>query len=319
VQKSSEIPELELLPAVKMVKPAFLPGRDTPQRHLLLRSWGLVLLALSTVWLLVAGVGYTSVCVQSVQLPYTSLNDSNRIPAADQQPGHKLFSTWHLPGVRECHGEGDNSICQWCNSTLTKHHPLKFQHFQRAYLPGRACSMPTAVLQKLRYGEPLQISVLGGSMTEGVACNDGFRKESACAWPSRLQERLMQVYPAANITVSNKARRGSHYGAWLEAGDLETFLDGADILIIDLQVNSQVSSRSCALESPVEIYNVSMLPLSGLPALLIITRTAPRMLAQKAGQSFIHSCYTNQASTPMKCWASGATLKWCNVYQQGLR
>lgn len=233
---------LDSLPEMKKAhKP---PGKDTPQRHVLLCLWGLVLLVLSTTWFIAEDVDYILGCIQPQQLPDIFPKDRNSTAAAYtiEQSGHMVFSTWRIPGVRECHAEGDNSICPWCNSTFTKQHPLSLQHFQRAYLPGEPCSMPAAVLQKLHSGEPLHISVLGGSMTEGVACNDGIRQQSACAWPSRLQERLMQVYPAANITVSNKARRGSHYGAWLEAGDLETFLDGADTLMIDLQVNSQVSS-----------------------------------------------------------------------------
>jgi hypothetical protein len=90
----------------------------------------------------------------------------------------------------------------------------------------------------------LHISVLGGSWTYGRFCFDGVRNDTACAWPARLQDRLREVYPAANISISNKARPGNHYRPWLAAGDLETVLDGTDIVIIDLQVNSQVRSGS---------------------------------------------------------------------------
>jgi hypothetical protein len=229
------------------VRPArmkWLGESPTPQQHVLLRSRPVLIIVCLTTGLLAGSLTTFPGSQHQDQLPY-KLVQGSKTAAADEQPEQdplELSSTWRVPGVKECNVEGDSSICSWCNATFTKQHPLSPQHFQRAYLPGRACSMPTVVLQKLQSGEPLHVHVLGGSMTHGTGCNDGLRSGPACAWPSRLQQRLMQAYPAANITVSNKARPGSHYGAWLAAGDLESLLEGADLVIIDLQVNSQVSS-----------------------------------------------------------------------------
>jgi hypothetical protein len=99
--------------------------------------------------------------------------------------------------------------------------------------------MPGDIINKLHAGDELRITVVGGSVTFGTHCQDLTATGTECAWPQRMQDRLQQVFSNANITVRNSARPGHSYRSWLESGDLMQLLD-TDILLVDLQVNSQV-------------------------------------------------------------------------------
>lgn len=147
---------------------------------------------------------------------------------------------WTFAGVQECVSEGHGELCFWCNRTFTADYPLKHsQHFERSFLAGGPCSMPPAILAKLHTGVPVRIVTVGGSMTAGHGCINGAKKGQTCAWPQRMQERLLQVLPRANITVTNMAVPGHDYTAALSSGRVHNAIK-ADVLIVDLQVNSQV-------------------------------------------------------------------------------
>lgn len=77
-------------------------------------------------------------------------------------------------------------------------------------------------------------------MTVGANCIDGSRSGLQCAWPQRVLEHLLLLFPNASITLHNKAQGGRHYAAWIESGELDGLVTEADVLLIDLQVNSQV-------------------------------------------------------------------------------
>jgi hypothetical protein len=99
--------------------------------------------------------------------------------------------------------------------------------------------MPSDLLARLRAGDTIRMAVVGGSMTYGSGCNDGDRDNYACAWPRRFQERLQQVFPDANISVSNLAQPGWSYTPWLTSGLVDSLV-AFDVVLIDLLVNSQV-------------------------------------------------------------------------------
>lgn len=101
--------------------------------------------------------------------------------------------------------------------------------------------MPPDLLQKLDSGHPVEITVLGGSMTQGRRCLDGVRWQRDCSWSSRVQDRLRETFPAGNITVLNKAMPGFSYGHWVQSGMLDGLVQ-TDVLIIDEQVNSHVGA-----------------------------------------------------------------------------
>lgn len=154
-----------------------------------------------------------------------------------------LTSNWTFPGVTCCSSEGDEPLCPWCNKTFTTRYPLQeAEHFQRSFIPGGPCAMPPGLLQKLKTGQPVKINVVGGSMTAGKFCNDKGRHQSACAWPARMRDRLLQLFPRADITVTNMAKPGFSYTSFMSTGSVHDLID-ADVLFIDLQVNSQVSVR----------------------------------------------------------------------------
>jgi hypothetical protein len=58
-----------------------------------------------------------------------------------------------------------------------------------------------------------------------------------------MQDRLHQLMPAAQFGIRNVARPSWSYSTWLESGMVDTLAE-TDILIIDLQVNSQVGQLS---------------------------------------------------------------------------
>jgi len=161
--------------------------------------------------------------------------------AVEAQPHSSLAPNWSFTGVQQCVAEGDPDACTWCNSTFTVRYPLMAEHFQHAFIPGQPCSMPPGVLQRLQSNQSITIAVIGGSMTAGHGCFDQ-RHGSQCAWPAKLQHRLQEMYPNASITVKNLARPGFSYTDVLSSGHIHTALN-ADVLLIDLQVNSQVSCK----------------------------------------------------------------------------
>lgn len=180
---------------------------------------------------------------------HTFTSVSQLTPAGDEGPTHSYAHdvkndaaaaalNWTFPGVQQCFGESDVSLCSWCNWTFTKQYPFVLEQFSRAYIPG--ARMPPGLLHKLQTGRPVSISIVGGSVTAGRDCRDGSRSQKGCAWPSRLQDRLLQLYPGANLTVVNLAMPAHHYFAWLTRGELSEAVQ-ADVMLVDLQVNSVVS------------------------------------------------------------------------------
>lgn len=113
--------------------------------------------------------------------------------------------------------------------------------------------MPSDLLDALESGSrEVVVTVVGGSMTHGVNCLEGHHSSCPenfrmcynlqCSWPSKMQDRLRQLFPAGRVSVRNKARPAWGYGNWLESGEIGMLVE-TDVLIIDLQVNSQVGER----------------------------------------------------------------------------
>lgn len=145
------------------------------------------------------------------------------------------------------------TLAPWCNATFSKKHPLTAADYERSFTPGGACSMPRGLLDALETGSrEVTISVVGGSMTHGVKCLDGEHSSCRdkmcenfkCAWPNKMQSRLQQLFPAGRVSVRNKARSGWSYSTWLESGAIDMLVE-TDVLIIDLQINSQVGRMRC--------------------------------------------------------------------------
>jgi hypothetical protein len=151
-------------------------------------------------------------------------------------------TSWQFSGVQKPRiAEGDIQLVPLCNASFVRQYPLTNADFERSYIPGSPCSMPPGLLQKMSSGQPVAITVVGGSMTQGRRCLDGKRWQRECSWSSRLQDRLRETFPTGNITVHNKAIPGYSYGHWLQSGMLDGLVQ-ADVLVIDEQVNSHVSA-----------------------------------------------------------------------------
>ena len=166
---------------------------------------------------------------------------------------------WQFPGVNGVNGsysESDVTLTPWCNATFSKQHPLSAADYDRSFTPGGNCSMPHGLYDVLESGSrELVITVVGGSMTLGTNCLEGSMATNPrcplydrhcnnllCAWPNKMHSRLQQLLPAARVSVRNKARPSWSYTTWLEAGVIDMLVD-TDVLIIDLQVNSQICLR----------------------------------------------------------------------------
>lgn len=161
--------------------------------------------------------------------------------ADEAWPSPLLYTAWKFKGVQHPHtAEGDIALVPLCSASFTEHHPLTASDYQRSYRSGHPCNMPPGLLQKIQAGEPVKITVVGGSMTQGLRCYDGKRIMQACAWSRRLQDRLRETFPQANITVHNAALRGFSYGQWVVSGMFDGLVD-TDVAIIDEQANSHVS------------------------------------------------------------------------------
>ena len=180
---------------------------------------------------------------------------------------------WPFPGVQAFHSESDVALSQWCNDTFSRQHPLTAADYDGAYTPGGACSMPAGLLEALESGSrELTVAVVGGSMTHGSGCYEGPNRwlptcraqdkkcySKRCAWPSRMKDRLQLSYPSSRLTVRNMAQPAWSYARWLEAGVIDTLVQ-SDVLIIDLQVNSQVISQQqcCCSRSPAACHHSIM-------------------------------------------------------------
>lgn len=157
-------------------------------------------------------------------------------PFAPEQP------RWAFKGVlKPPVAEGEMDLIPLCNASFVEQHPLSDSDYARSYTPGEPCrSLPPGLLQKIQSGQAVRIVVVGGSMTQGRRCFDGKRSWQSCAWSSRLEDRLREVFSGKNITVHNAALPGFSYGHWLSSGMLESLTE-ADVVVIDEQVNSHVS------------------------------------------------------------------------------
>lgn len=157
-------------------------------------------------------------------------------------PSDIHYTSWQFKGVQMPRvAEGDIELVPICNASFVRQYPLTSTDFKRSYIPGSPCSMPPGLLQKMSSGQPVTITVVGGSMTQGRRCIDGQRWQRECSWTSRLQDRLRETFPTGNITVQNKAIPGFSYNHWLQSGMLDGLVQ-ADVMIIDEQVNSHVSA-----------------------------------------------------------------------------
>lgn len=177
--------------------------------------------------------------------------------AAPTWPPSVPTAPWQFSGVFPgAYSESDTTLTPWCNATFSKQHPLTPADYERSFKPGGNCSMPHELYDVLESGSrELVITVVGGSMTLGTNClpssnpdewdpscpkYDRHCNNLLCSWPSKMQTRLQQLFPAGRISLRNKARPSWSYTNWVEAGVIDMLVE-TDVLIIDLQVNSQVS------------------------------------------------------------------------------
>lgn len=151
----------------------------------------------------------------------------------------ELYKYLKFDSIAGCAGEGnDPELCNECSQRFTSSYPLTIDDVQRSLVPGNFCNF-RHIADKVRSAEPLHIYVVGGSMTAGHGCVDGNRQDATCAWPSRLKSKLSAYFNASEVHVHNVARPGWDYGTFVENPDAIEELVEADVVIVDLVVNSQ--------------------------------------------------------------------------------
>jgi len=209
--------------------------------------------------------------------------------AAPNWPPSVPTAPWQFPGVWGAYSESDTTLTPWCNATFSKQHPLTPADYDRSFTPGGNCSMPHGLYDVLESGSrELVITVVGGSMTLGTNClpssnpddwdpscpkYDRHCNNLLCSWPSKMQSRLQQLFPAGRISLRNKARPSWSYTTWLEAGVIDTLVE-TDVLIIDLQVNSQVLGHRCTqLVHITNRLDLQLLLFGQLPARFLLRKT----------------------------------------------
>lgn len=106
------------------------------------------------------------------------------------------------------------------------------------------------LLKKLASGSDVHVAVFGGSFTAGHGCieKDGLAPD-ACAWPARLERWFASAFPESRVHFEIKAEGGTDSSKvlndithWVYEGEAP-----ADLVILDLFVNDQVSSDDAAV------------------------------------------------------------------------
>lgn len=225
-------------------------------------------------------------------------------------------------GVEGCHGaENSRDVCSTCNASFVRDFPLGPEAIRRSLVPGDPCPFVRAA-NKIRAGEQLNISVIGGSMTFGHGCVDGERRERSCAWSSRLAKKLGAILgrnAESSFSVHNLARPGWAYSQWAENVAAIAQVKGTDVVIVDLTVNSQayktdyignMRSLDMFLQS---LHSLQTGPGGGFAVMFVETF---RTCAFTASDCDIH-CPNRDARGNISTVLGAGTSQlytWCNVW-----
>lgn len=179
----------------------------------------------------------------------------------------------------------------WTTVRWTHYPPLGMAELERSF---SAPATPEAwcpwarVAAALDAGAPIDIAVLGGSMTLGGQCG-----EAVCAWPRYLAPWLARARPHWRVTVTNLAASG--HGSFEWAYTAIPFLGKRrpDVIIVDTSVNAYMHAGP----TPV---------LYGMDRLMWRLLNSPGTLGRDAGappallyvQEFVLSCEDHRGTAP---------------------
>eukprot|EP00326_Haptolina_ericina_P019728 CAMPEP_0181191644 /NCGR_PEP_ID=MMETSP1096-20121128/12846_1 /TAXON_ID=156174 ORGANISM="Chrysochromulina ericina, Strain CCMP281" /NCGR_SAMPLE_ID=MMETSP1096 /ASSEMBLY_ACC=CAM_ASM_000453 /LENGTH=535 /DNA_ID=CAMNT_0023280959 /DNA_START=84 /DNA_END=1692 /DNA_ORIENTATION=+ len=123
---------------------------------------------------------------------------------------------------------------------------------------------------------PLQIAVIGGSLTSGESCIEPGRplsprmiKERLCAWPERVGEWLQQAF-RTRVVVHNIAKMAWSVNEWAVDGiEQRPELLGADLVITELAINDASLNQQRVSDASAVLF-LALTSLPRKPAVLAL-------------------------------------------------
>jgi len=94
-------------------------------------------------------------------------------------------------------------------------YPLTRALIEMAVAPNTTGLQIDHVTDKLARGADVHLSILGGSFSRGVGCDDGGDVDFACSYASRTQRWMAKAFPKNNIFLSDLTRQGSTSGVFV--------------------------------------------------------------------------------------------------------
>mmetsp|Transcript_120490 Transcript_120490/g.292407 ORF Transcript_120490/g.292407 Transcript_120490/m.292407 type:complete len:526 (+) Transcript_120490:31-1608(+) len=153
------------------------------------------------------------------------------------------------PRPRTEFAEARNDTCGALNKSAafrSPADPLTDDTFTRLPVNGTYDVRFQNLFDKLSSGKSVKMVVLGGSFTAGVDCSEpadgGAITSFRCAWPSRVQAILSELFPQSSISLLNMAHGGTTSSVILGAialllRDVEGGIDEIDLIVLDTLVN----------------------------------------------------------------------------------
>lgn len=97
---------------------------------------------------------------------------------------------------------------------------------------GNLCPFKRKIFTKIQNGEPIDIHILGGSVTVGA----DLRNPKAERWSTHFEQIMNSGWYSNRINVHNQAIAACNVNIWV---DMVSKFKGADLVIVDLSVNDQ--------------------------------------------------------------------------------
>lgn len=130
----------------------------------------------------------------------------------------------------------------------------------RVYHSGNLCPFHRKVLSKLAHNKPINIEILGGSVTWGSQLTDPIKDR----WSHKFEQIMNSGWYGGKISVINRGIPAFNIDSWIQKTDL---FKSADLVIVDSTVNDQVFDPQI-LPGYYETFIELMNALPNRPALL---------------------------------------------------
>lgn len=106
------------------------------------------------------------------------------------------------------------------------------ENLMSVYHPGNLCPFRRKILSKMENNEPINIHILGGSVTVGADLRDPRNQR----WSKSFEDIMNSGWYSNRINVHNQGIAACNVNIWV---DMVSKFTGADLVIVDLSVNDQ--------------------------------------------------------------------------------